>query len=1246
MSRPAECSGARSVLSKPELPAPSNLAVQLICELLQYPAEGFAERPVAARREELCLSPSNQKLESNLRWEHLSPGEDKQWSSGIGGPVPQRRARRARMATGTCIRRDGSEELHFPDSISTELAPSLLGRGTTMDGESGASTSGDDTTGGASDYGQTLATPAPATEPNNAEQSSGVSEVANDFQAEDTAEPVPHLVTFTVTVTLAVPTENNKMKDQKYKALKMLEALKAISYFHMEASLLPNAEPIKFDLVTFEKAAKLYMASDSQVLKPWIEDERRWLLFRHNVELPVTKELILTLVPHRMTLRIWEGKDKVSPKAKFDHPKNLHHPSDTEEASSGSIKYLVKDQLELLENSPLLTTYKATDDLPPETMNFPAQGTVSTLSIHDTEVTTLNEQLQRKLCADMKPKKLMQNVKRLSSVWMLTKGSSHQKGIEATTKKQGMIRIIPPKIHHKKKKVREKPVPALINLDIKLLLAGEKSVTNKLEKIIPGLLDALFTVSVDKSLMSKEVEKELNPMVIRIISASSMPSTPVPIHILQERCGPVYCQYQLFDLPCHQTKGREHGADVSFKDVNLILTGTIDPDKLREYFHGPPLVIEVHDRDRKPKAQAQPPALFGTEPEDSKLSNIGLVSNKRTVHDPFVDADKAWDPYGIAKLNFSELVYGETCLNLALSIQNSSLPDPIGYQRDGLGRRILGVAGAVDGPEGRPLPKGHYLESNSMLHVRVQLAYPLSRRGESSLNEECQFGRIIYIFDYNNRTFLHSLLEQVSSINSLALHLDSQSSGKGSEDGSVDAELQPDSEPKPSSNLDSVSIYNVHAGSVSNLNVVTGFHVMDGIIHLFVLEGLKNKGLRALWEKLPIRSVAGEEGVKVLYNSDLSFHQRLYANLDDYIYHLYLHEPLSNIIKQPLLYVRDMAPQDCFQALHRLQCICSAKKLREVVQGDLFPTAAMIMVLSREFGIPASETDPHNVKDSATIPTLHISKAAPLKRSLYSQLDIYNDKYIQSKLHQTTHTNHIQSNIDAIHEASKKLKEIKPRPLKVVPSEGTKVHNYSIQTFNSTEQAKELLREELAKRPKQRFTYSQTFLWGTLAPVDIVNEEKRIKKRSKETWLTFDGFRFSGFRSSQEANEHPKKPDEARIDELKKPWKENVLNENLNAMLKYRERWKWSERHKDFELYKKVQAAPAPVSIHLAGDTLRAEQLESIHKDYENWHKKLKPYRDTTNPMLPSTRLEAKLELDNCVTVCLKPAIFQKHVLK
>ncbi|XP_069795916.1 uncharacterized protein cfap92 isoform X2 [Narcine bancroftii] len=1050
----------------------------------------------------------------------------------------------------------------------------------------------------------------------------------------------PRLVPFTVTVTLALPLppvkESNNKKDHKPKTLKILEALKALDYFHVEVSLLPNAEPTIFDLVIFEKAAKLHMANDSQILRLWNENERRWLVFSHNVMLPVTNELLLTLVPHIMTLRIWEGKDKVSPKAKFDHPKNLHHQLEKEGASLGGVRCLVNEQLQLLENSPLLTTSKATDNLPPESINIPVQGTFSTLGLPDIE-RTMDEQLPGKTCAKPNKPIKIQGAKKHLSVQISKKGSSHKVRAE-TSKMQDKDKIVSPKMPQNKKKIKEIPVPGLINLDMRFLLAGDKTVTNKLEKLMPGILDAIFTVSMDKSLMSEEMARELNPMIIRITSASSMPSTPIPIHVLQQKCGPVYCQYQFHDLPCHQTKGREQGTEISFKDVNVILTGTINPDKLKEYFLGPPLTIEIHDRDRKLKAQLQPPALFGTEPEDSKLSNVGLVSNKRTVHDPFLDINKSWDPYGIAKLNFSELVHGKTCLNVALCIQNSSLPDPMGYQTDGLDGRILGIAGAIDGPEDRPLPKGHYLESNSMLNVRVQLAYPLTGRSDSASNEieECPFGRIIYIFHYKNRTFLHSLLEQISSINSLALCLDSQASEKESENGSVDAGFKPDSELKVGSQLDSVL--------GSNLDNVTGFHVMDGVIHLFVLEGLKNKGLKVLWEKLPVRSVPDEkEKVKVLYNSDFSFHQRLYGKLDDKLYHIYLHEPLSNILKQPLLYVRDMTPQGCFQALHRLQYLCSVEKLREVVQGDLFPTAAMIMVLSREFGIPASESDPRIVKDSPTIPTSLISETPAGKKPSRIPLDIYNKDYMQSKQDRIILTNHIQNNIDAVYEASRKLKETEPRSIKVVLPEGRKVHNYSIQTFNSTEEAKRLLWEMLAKKPKQRFTYSQKFLAGIVTSVDVVSEEKRMKKKSKEAWLTSDGFRFPGFKSSLEANEHPKKPDQARIDELKKPWKENILHGNLNAPLKHQGRWKWNERHKDFELYKQVRYGSSPISILLAGDTLRFEQLESIQKDYKDWYKKMKSYRNTSHSELSITKLENKTKPDKWVTGCLKPTICQKH---
>ena len=67
--------------------------------------------------------------------------------------------------------------------------------------------------------------------------------------------------------------------------------------------------------------------------------------------------------------------------------------------------------------------------------------------------------------------------------------------------------------------------------------------------------------------------------------------------------------------------------------------------------------------------------------------------------------------------------------------------------------------------------------------------------------------------------------------------------------------------------------------------------------------------------------------VEVLYNSDLSFKDRLYGPLDVDVCRIKLHEPLDVIVQQPLLYVRDMVPKACFQALIKLNTvsICNMK---------------------------------------------------------------------------------------------------------------------------------------------------------------------------------------------------------------------------------------------------------------------------------------------------------------------------------
>ena len=77
-----------------------------------------------------------------------------------------------------------------------------------------------------------------------------------------------------------------------------------------------------------------------------------------------------------------------------------------------------------------------------------------------------------------------------------------------------------------------------------------------------------------------------------------------------------------------------------------------------------------------------------------------VLVGRRTTHNPFNDKDKAWDPYGVAKLDLSELLLGQRYLYMSIPVHNCPSPDPtVGHER--LGGSIVGHAGSVDGP-GRP----------------------------------------------------------------------------------------------------------------------------------------------------------------------------------------------------------------------------------------------------------------------------------------------------------------------------------------------------------------------------------------------------------------------------------------------------------------------------------------------------------------------------------------------------------------
>ena len=80
------------------------------------------------------------------------------------------------------------------------------------------------------------------------------------------------------------------------------------------------------------------------------------------------------------------------------------------------------------------------------------------------------------------------------------------------------------------------------------------------------------------------------------------------------------------------------------------------------------------------------------------FSNKNFITGKRTLHNPFSGRDKPWDPYGIAKFDLSGLLLGQQVMNLKSAIRQCPTPDVLGIKDGKQNGKLIGVAGAVDGP--------------------------------------------------------------------------------------------------------------------------------------------------------------------------------------------------------------------------------------------------------------------------------------------------------------------------------------------------------------------------------------------------------------------------------------------------------------------------------------------------------------------------------------------------------------------
>ncbi|KAM9075129.1 LOW QUALITY PROTEIN: uncharacterized protein CFAP92 [Megaptera novaeangliae] len=1000
---------------------------------------------------------------------------------------------------------------------------------------------------------------------------------------------VPHVVPCQFIISLAFPvTAGHKGKCsslvEKYRRHPKMDKpiAKVRHYYHIEYFLLPDdGEPKKVDVVVFPALAKVFLDSGIKTIRPWQEGDKVWVSWTQSFNINMTKELLKKINFHKITLRLWDTKDKVSKKAKHYRLKPCGFLEDA--GSFEEVKHLVLSQRSSSEQG-IHVKEKLHQDHAPGKPEEARKGLSSghekatfPKTTENSEELLRTEDLDTAQCGTSRPvislggatttemKELIERPSFSSLTNLLEKQQFQIKRKESDAGRKSQRRREQSRVETDSRLAGHgKQGTFAVQLAVMPLLAGWQTVVSRGSGRSANVLDCFLTLKTEVPLMTEEQKRDLNPLTIEVKCVSCLPSRSVSFSELERLCTPVYCRYQFHRTPVHRTEGQPHGTHVYFQDVNVIFLGAMHPSDLREYLEGPPMVVEVHDRDRKSEGYSRKPALFGEDPLDSYLNLQTLISPKETENNPFETQDKMWDPYGVAQVSFADLLLGHKYLNLAVPV-HSCEPKATRLGHDGRSRKVVGFRVPGDGLRHGPMPPGDYLEASCLLKLRVGVAVPL-RAGTEALDASptaSPFGRVIFVFASRKLSLLHGLLQDVTVINAGALGL-----------ASCPVEDVPQ--------ILSALKMRAKVQERPDLDVLTGFHLLDGRGRLLILEGLADRGLRRLWESHQSRVPRAEPGsYKALYNSQLRFRRRLYADLETVPYHVRLSQPLAQLVKHAALYVRNTVPPQVFQALSRcgparappsrvlcqgafgsvlrtegsltrtpavpaecvfkkgasahagggggdhsvlelIYCICHcSSRLREVITGDLLPSSSMIKELSQEFGLPIPQEALTEGKLLAMSPppAPRLEDFRSRNSTLTSEIQAPQEKYLQwrnTMILKNRDQKHslIQKNISGAYEVSKKSPKSVVKVIKISAPARDAVYNYSIQTLNSTELAKKELYREMAKGPRKRLTYSQSHLSATVEPQDSEEEKRKAERKSRDTWLTPSGFQVTGLHST------------------------------------------------------------------------------------------------------------------------------------
>lgn len=384
----------------------------------------------------------------------------------------------------------------------------------------------------------------------------------------------------------------------------------------------------------------------------------------------------------------------------------------------------------------------------------------------------------------------------------------------------------------------------------------------------------------------------------------------------------------------------------------------------------------------------------------------------------------------------------------------------------------------------------------------------------------------------------------------------------------------------------SLSETELQAAKQAKLDLITGFMIIDDDQRLVVLEGLAapGKGMQRMFTEFLPKVKPNDDNLRILCNPEVLFPDRSYPEFGPDLRRIRIRDKLPKLARRPEIYNRKQVEEICFEGIDRIMTLRRAEDMESTKKLNMYPIAESLNKLELLYGEAITRPDMDGTLRDAFVENFEMRRSASpnprsgsagrasatslhgtasggtlgagRRRDAYQYTDCRNpqfEEHLRSRPeHRTDHLAETRQLRAQAWEQMLRRREQRDEAYEanlrnVLGDEvyeqskaqgGPKIYLYSTQSLNFKAKAFNQLRERVAQDKNGTYTYSQDFVSQTVCVVDEEQLAKNAKAAHKEAMLTEKGFQYPKPKTTKELLRHPQGPSEARIEDLKEPFRD------------------------------------------------------------------------------------------------------------